>query len=146
MCTWASATPGFRLSAFHSFVLPKWMPKLTFIAAVWKVKPEVLVWRETSHRLKILGVPVGHPEHVVRELAQKAKEHSLLYERIPLVEDVQAAWLLLTFCAATRPIFGCALFFEFTQDCAEVHDRSVTSRSSTCTTSPSIFGSRLPRH
>ena len=55
--------------------------------------------------LKILGVPVGHPEYIVRELAQKIEEQSLLFGRIPLVEDVQAAWLLLTFCAATRANF-----------------------------------------
>ena len=35
------------------------------------------------------------------ELASTAEEQSRLFERIPLVEDLQA-WLLLTFCAATR--------------------------------------------
>ena len=102
--------------------------------AAQKVKPEVLVWRgdlslpPSKQGLKIIGVPVGHPEYVVRELAQKAEEQSLLFERIPLVEDVQAAWFLLTFCAATRANFWLrTVLREFTRGYAEVHDRSVTS-------------------
>ena len=80
-----------------------------------------LVWRgdfslpPSKQGLKILGVPIGHPEYIVRELAQKVEEQSLLLERIPLIQDVQAAWLL----------FG-ALFLE-SSHYAEVHDRSVTS-------------------
>ena len=56
---------------------------------------------------------------------EKAEEQLLLFERIRLVEDVQAAWLLLTFCAATRANFG-TVPREFTQDYAEMHNRSVT--------------------
>ena len=62
-------------------------------AAAQTVKPEALVWRgnlslpPSMQGLKILGVPVGHPEYIVRELAQKAEEQSLLFERIPLVQD-----------------------------------------------------------
>ena len=75
--------------------------------AAQKEKEEAVVWRgdliaTIEARSEGLRVPVGHPEYIASELAQKAEEQSLLFERIPLVEDLQAAWLLLTFCAATR--------------------------------------------
>ena len=91
-----------------------------------KVKPEAVVWRgdlslPTSEQgLKVLGVPVGHPECIVRELAQKAEEKSLLSEHIPLVEDVQATWRLLTLCAVKRANFWLRTVpREFTQDHAK---------------------------
>ena len=69
--------------------------------------PEAVVWRgdptlDVSRQgLNVLGVPVGHPQYVAAQLHQKGQEQALLFERIPHV-DVQIAWLLLTFCAATR--------------------------------------------
>ena len=61
------------------------------------------------------------------ELAHMAEEQSLLFERIPLVEDLQAAWLLLTFCAATRANYWLRTVpREFTEDHAAMHDKSVT--------------------
>ena len=42
------------------------------------------------------------------ELDQKAEEQSLLFERIPLVEDMQGACLLLPFCAATSLVAHCS--------------------------------------
>ena len=70
--------------------------------------PEAVVWRgdptlDVSRQgLNVLGVPVGHPQYVAAQLHQKGHEQALLFERIPHVVDVQIAWLLLTFCAATR--------------------------------------------
>ena len=70
--------------------------------------------------LKVLGVPVGHPEYISTELTATAEEQSLLFERIPLVEDLQAAWLLLSLCAATRANFWLRTVpREFTQEYAE---------------------------
>ena len=61
------------------------------------------------------------------ELVHMAEKQSLLFERIPLVEDLQAAWLLLTFCAATRANYWLRTVpREFTEDYAAMHDRSVT--------------------
>ena len=40
-------------------------------------------------------IPVGQPEFVVSYLERKSEEHSVLFQRIPAVEDPQAAWLLL---------------------------------------------------
>ena len=43
-----------------------------------------------------------HPSFITTHMAAKFKEQALLFERIPLIEDVQVGWLLLVFCAATR--------------------------------------------
>ena len=72
-----------------------------------RVNPEAIVWRghaslpRGQQGVKILGVPDGQPEFVHNFLERKTEEHSVLFQRIPLVEDLQAAWLLLM-CASTR--------------------------------------------
>ena len=72
------------------------------------LNPDAVVWRG-DHRLPVvqqgvvvLGSPVGHDEFIKAKLMSKVTEHQTLLERIPLVRDVQSAWLLLLFCAATR--------------------------------------------
>ena len=55
--------------------------------------------------LKILGIPVGQPEYVRKFLEEKVDEHQTLFQRIPVVEDPQAAWLLLLISASTRANF-----------------------------------------
>ena len=52
--------------------------------------------------LKILGTPLGHPDFVSHQLQELQQEHDLLLQRIPGVPDLQAAWLLLSYCAASR--------------------------------------------
>ena len=70
--------------------------------------PTALVWRGdpmldvSKQGLNVLGVPVGHPQYVEAQLDHKGAEQAVLFERIPWIDDVQVAWLLLTFCAATR--------------------------------------------
>ena len=49
--------------------------------------------------------PVGKPEYILHKLTQKSGVHAQLLERIPAVEDLQAAWLLLLFCAAAKSNF-----------------------------------------
>ena len=46
--------------------------------------------------------PVGHANFVQDYLQQKRAEHQRLIDRIPCVPDLQAAWLLLLFCARPR--------------------------------------------
>ena len=65
------------------------------------------VWRgseipEDQQGMKILGTPLGNPEFVRRFLAQLSSKHRVLLQRIPLLDDVQSAWLLLAHCAAAR--------------------------------------------
>ena len=83
----------------------------TLTAAAQRRLPEAVVWRgdqdlpESKQGLKVLGVPVGHEEFVKAQLGMKSMEHLRLFQRIPAVEDVQAGWLLLSFCAATRSTY-----------------------------------------
>ena len=58
-----------------------------------------------SAGVKVLGTPIGQPEFVQSFLAKKSREHQTLFERIPLVEDLQSSWLLLLMCGATRANF-----------------------------------------
>ena len=44
--------------------------------------------------------PLGHPDFVSAHLERTTAEHAVLLERIPLVPDVQSAWLLLVHCAS----------------------------------------------
>ena len=74
-------------------------------------KPGTVVWKgddrlpAAQQGLKILEIPVGQPEYVRKFLEEKAHEHHTLFQRIPVVEDPQAAWLLLLMCASTRANF-----------------------------------------
>ena len=74
-------------------------------------RPRAVVWRgDTSlprreQGLVIVGAPVGQVEFVKAQLEKKAAEHSVLLQRIPWVENLQAAWLLHSFCAAARANF-----------------------------------------
>ena len=69
--------------------------------------PSARVWRGAGipveqQGIKILGTPLGHPAHVQRFLNSISEEHQTLLRRIPLVGDVQAAWLLVVHCAGAR--------------------------------------------
>ena len=52
--------------------------------------------------IKVLGSPVGYPAFVARQLERTSVKHQVLFDRIPMVEDVQSAWLLLLHCACAR--------------------------------------------
>ena len=52
--------------------------------------------------LVVLGAPIGSEAYVQRQLRLKRDEHDRLLQRIPAVEDLQAAWLLLRHCACPR--------------------------------------------
>ena len=66
--------------------------------------PGAIVWRgdtslPTSEQgFLVLGVPLGHPDFVERFL-------QLFLERIPIIPDVQAAWLILSYCASAKSNF-----------------------------------------
>ena len=66
------------------------------------------MWRGSedlpSHRrgIKVLGTPSGHLEFVRAQLEMLNAHHHTLLARIPIVEDVQSAWLLLVHCASAR--------------------------------------------
>ena len=69
--------------------------------------PTARVWRGSGvaterHGIKILGTPVGHPDFVRSHLVDLVEEQHVLLERIPMLQDVQGAWLLLVHCASAR--------------------------------------------
>ena len=70
--------------------------------------PAAVVWRGSedlpSHRrgIKVLGTPLGHQDYVRAQLEMLSAHHHTLLARIPMVEDVQSAWLLLVHCASAR--------------------------------------------
>ena len=72
--------------------------------------PTGSVWRgsdvpSVQQGIKILGAPLGHPDFVSAYLERTIAEHAVLLERIPLVRDVQSAWLLLVHCAQVRATY-----------------------------------------
>ena len=71
--------------------------------AVWRGDPTLPV---ALQGVKILGTPVGHEAFILHNLAEKTAAHSVLLDRIPAIENVQAAWLLLLFCAAAKIDLG----------------------------------------
>ena len=74
--------------------------------------PSARVWRGGIHSvpeergITILGVPVGAPEFVLRQLEVKAEEHQASLQRIPYIKDLQCAWLVLLYCAGARANFS----------------------------------------
>ena len=69
--------------------------------------PTAVVWRGSGlptqqQGMKVLGTPLGHPEFVRTNLELKSISHQTFLDRIPLLQDVQASWLLLVQCAAAR--------------------------------------------
>ena len=65
------------------------------------------VWRgseipEDQQGMKILGTPLGNPEFVRRSWHSSLRNTACCSKRIPLLDDVQSAWLLLAHCAAAR--------------------------------------------
>ena len=78
--------------------------------------------------IRLLGTPLGHPDFVRDQLTRLTTSHRVLLERIEAVPDLQVAWLLLAYCAATGQITCCAwctlmLHVAF----AERHDAEVWS-------------------
>ena len=52
--------------------------------------------------LLVLGCPIGSREFVATVLAAKREKHEELLARLPALQDLQSAWLLLLLCAAPR--------------------------------------------
>ena len=109
--------------------------------------PEVWVGNTTLPReqqgITILGAPLGTAEYVAQQLLHSSQSHQALLERIPTVDDLQSAWLLLLFCASPR----CNHTLRTTppqliQDFATRHDTSVAA----CLPGPLGLPSNQPSH
>ena len=97
-----------------------------------QVRRDAVAWKgdqqlpPNQQGLRVLGVPIGQPEFVLDFLEAKSKEHATLFERIPWVQDFQAAFLLLLMCGSTRANFWLrTVESELTESFAERHDASV---------------------
>ena len=66
---------------------------------VWVGNPNL---PKTSRGLTVLGAPIGSGAFVQHQLRQANQQHQHLLDRIPHLEDLQASWLLLLFCASPR--------------------------------------------
>ena len=74
----------------------------------------------------VLGAPLGHAHFITRILQAKTKEHSVLFRRILAVQDLQCAWLLLLFCAATRANYFLRVVQpDWSEPFAAAHDENV---------------------
>ena len=94
--------------------------------------PNAVVWKGDRALpldqlgLIVLGTPLGSVEFVQRELAEISVKHQSLLDRIPQVQDLQSAWLLLLFCAVPRPNYFLRMLHpEATRVFAAQHDSSV---------------------
>ena len=56
----------------------------------------------TSSWHQSVGTPLGHQDFVRAQFEILSAHHHTLLARIPMVEDVQSAWLLLVHCASAR--------------------------------------------
>ena len=111
-------------------VEPEGIEELTRIAR--RVRPDAVFWRgdqnlpQSEQGLKVLGVPIGHPEFVKEFLEGKSREQVTMFQRIPWIEDTQAAFALLLMCGSTRA--NCWLRTvqpDQTEDFARRHDEEV---------------------
>ena len=85
----------------------------------WSLRPD-------QQGLLVLGIPLGSDAFVQRQLELKRAEHDRLLTRIPAVEDLQAAWLLLRFCACPRANYLLRVLPPAaTLPFAEAHDAAV---------------------
>ena len=76
--------------------------------------------------VKILGTPLGHPDFVKATLRTILAEQRVLLQRIPTMQDTQAAWLLLLFCASARAnYFTRVVAPSLTQEYARAHDEAL---------------------
>ena len=64
------------------------------------------VWRGDKpleeRGLVVLGTPIGHPHFIAAWAAQRMRTEKELLHQLPLLPDLQCAWLLLAMCASPR--------------------------------------------
>ena len=75
-------------------------PNLTSLGSdVWVCNPA----RPTTEQgLTVLGAPIGHADFIQTQLQQASQAHTGFLQDIPALDDLQASWLLLLFCASPR--------------------------------------------
>ena len=80
----------------------------------------------THQGLTVLGAPLGSPSFVQHQLQHTLQTHQQLLQRIPTLDDLQASWLLLLFCASPRSTYLLRMCTpESTKEFAEAHDTAI---------------------
>ena len=94
--------------------------------------PNAVVWKgdrtlpQDQQGLIVLGTPLRSAEFVQREFAELSVKHQSLLDRIPQVQDLQSAWLLLLFCNVRMSNYFLRMLHpEVTRVFAVQHDSSV---------------------
>ena len=92
-------------------------------------RTEHRVWRELglpTHEqvIRFLGALVGHSDFVRAHFQRTPDEHQTLLEMIPLLSDVQSAWMMLLHCATARANYHLRVIRpEFALQTATSHDQ-----------------------
>ena len=93
--------------------------------------PEAMVWRgdvslpTADQGVRILGTPLGHRDFVHSQLASLSEAHDQLLQRVPAIQDLQCAWLVLYCCAAHANYTLRVVHPELTATFAAHHDASL---------------------
>ena len=71
---------------------------------VAELGPDAWRWDKAPNQrgMVVLGSPVGHPDFIAAWTAQYMAQEQELLEHLPLLPDLQCAWLLLALCASPR--------------------------------------------
>ena len=91
--------------------------------------PRAFFWRLSDipteqQGIKVLGTPLGHDDFVAQHSRTITRDHHL--ERIPHMQDVQSAWLLLLHCASARANYQIlSVNPTAVEDFARTHDENV---------------------
>lgn len=74
-------------------------PHIQHLPSTWLIDPQL-----PSHEqgLKVLGVPVGSDAYIQHHLRQTTNAHQQLLQHILDLQDLQASWFLLLYCASPR--------------------------------------------
>ena len=93
------------------------------------INPHAEVWFGGADRppevrgIRVLGTPIGTAEYVKSQLEATEAAHQLLLQRISAVQDLQSAWLLLSFCVSTRATFYLRVYHpDHSEAFARQHD------------------------
>ena len=81
---------------------------------------------EEQQEMKVLETPLGPPAFVAQHLRSVSREQQVLLDRIPLVQDLQSAWLLQLHCASARANYLMrAVSPDSTAEFAQSHDEAL---------------------
>ena len=94
--------------------------------------PEVWVGNTSHPRheqgLTVLGAPVGTTEYKQHQLQLLRTEHDKLLQQLPHLQDLQASWLLLLYCASPRCIYQLRMLPpDITAQFSQNHDAAVAT-------------------